>query len=183
MFLMSSQFPPLVAPIIAVSHLVKGDPFDINQVRESKKVKPSDGGANAMETDNTPCPPNNSDSEKTKPTFKDKVTASSSAKKKVNLYDQEEFEIEEDNVIIDKEFLIPEVWFSKTVQNELTVVVKQTLVVRLLSGDLGYTGLMTGIRTVLKPKGEYHITDLQNKLFLLEFELKSDYYHVLLDEP
>lgn len=69
------------------------------------------------------------------------------------------------------------------VQNELTAAAKKTLVVRLLSGDLGYTGLVTGIRTVLKPKGEYHIMDLQNRFFLLKFELKSDYNHVLLNGP
>lgn len=92
---------------------MKGEPLDINNDRHMKKEKGPKLEPKAMDTDRSSTSPNASKVDRPKPTFIDMVNANNTAKKKIKIYNQEEFEIEDEDIIIDKDLLIPEVWFSE----------------------------------------------------------------------
>lgn len=79
------------------------------------------------------------------------------------------------------ENLIPSVRFSEKIQNELASAIRTNAMVRLLSGGLGYNGLVACIKSPWKPKGGYRIVDLENEYYLVRFDKESDYHHALLD--
>lgn len=91
--------------------LVKGDPPDIENNHEAKKVKNPLSKSAAMEVKTVVT--SHKDPEDVPPAlrspFKDKIIGSQSSKKRVDVYEEIEIEIFDDNVMIDKEDSIPEI--------------------------------------------------------------------------
>lgn len=84
--------------------------------------------------------------------------------------------MDESDVSITTEGRIPLITFSERVWKALENSIKNTVVAQFLSGGFGYKVLKYGIDSVWKPKGGYHIVDLENKYFLVQFDQEMDYH-------
>ena len=109
-----------------------------------------------------------------KPSFKDKLVGKQDKERIISLIEYEEFDFDDEVIMIDNEKIISSIRFSDKIYNEINAMVKQTIVVRLLSGGLGYRVLEVVIKAVWKPTGNYKIMDLKNNYYLIRFSHKSD---------
>ncbi|KAK9042765.1 hypothetical protein V6N11_071125 [Hibiscus sabdariffa] len=112
--------------------------------------------------------------------MKDNVAAIHTADE---IFDDEEIEIQEGDVICSLVDGIISIDFSNRIQSLPEKSLDQTLVVKLLGRRIGYTTLRTKIYEIWKPKQAIRLMDIENDYFLVTFKLCSDYLKVLANGP
>ncbi|CAN1132958.1 hypothetical protein LINPERHAP2_LOCUS7365 [Linum perenne] len=58
-----------------------------------------------------------------------------------------------------------------------------SVVVRLLGRNIGYTYLCHRLRAIWKPVGNMHIVDLDRNCFMIKFSIEQDYFKALTGGP
>lgn len=135
---MSSSVNPLIPIPNPASHLVKGDPSDIQDARDIKKAKTAD---EVMTEANTV-----DENGATQATFKEKLIGNKTKGKEMKLGEVQEIDLDNYDMIVDLSRSTPSIRFSDSVHNEIKNTMKQTIVVQLLARGLGYKGLEAAIK-------------------------------------
>lgn len=115
--------------------------------------------------------------------FKDTLIRNQPKEKEIKLKEYEEIDLDDNDVIIDLDGLIPSIRFIDKIHNEIKESIQQTVVEHLIAEGLGYKGLESAIKAIWRPNGHYTMVDLEDNYFVFQFALESNHLHALLNGP
>ncbi|MBA0757834.1 hypothetical protein Gotri_020896 [Gossypium trilobum] len=112
--------------------------------------------------------------EKTKNSWKDKLIGSSSRSAGFVLESNEDFELLAGDV--QKSFIngIPSIKFSDTIQHIHIWDMENTVILKLLGRNIGFSILHNKIYNLWKPSAPFHLMDIENGYFLARLDNKVD---------
>ncbi|KAH1107992.1 hypothetical protein J1N35_011760 [Gossypium stocksii] len=123
------------------------------------------------------------DSPSEKPiSWKDKLIGSQS-KDSFNKSEGEDFEILEGDVQKTLVNGVPAITFSDRIQQILIQGMENTVVLKLLGRNIGFSVLQNKIYNLWRPSKPMHLMDIENGYFLVKFQNKVDYERVLSEGP
>ncbi|KAI9071659.1 hypothetical protein K1719_046378 [Acacia pycnantha] len=114
------------------------------------------------------------------PSFKDKLLNTDS---NPMLEDDEDIVLEQGDVSIGLNGMIPTVDFATHVLDTLNKKMGLTVVVKLLGRKIGYRYLRSQLQSLWKPSGQLKLIDLHDDCFLVRFQDDLDYQNALLTGP
>ncbi|KAI9080164.1 hypothetical protein K1719_037842 [Acacia pycnantha] len=114
------------------------------------------------------------------PSFKDKLLNTDS---NPMLEDDEDIVLEQGDVSIGLNGMIPTVDFATHVLDTLNKKMGLTVVVKLLGRKIGYHYLRSQLQSLWKPSGQLKLIDLHDDCFLVRFQDDLDYQNALLTGP
>lgn len=122
------------------------------------------------------------------PSFRDMVQGNTSSQTMTQLMEQEEEEddVSDDdtapeNILTDEH--CPAILLSKEEKIQIRKPWKNTLVMKMFDGNVGYMGLMRKLGKKYNLRGEMSLTDIGHKLFIARFTNVADYNFVLIQGP
>ncbi|MBA0699236.1 hypothetical protein Goari_000890 [Gossypium aridum] len=118
------------------------------------------------------------------PTFwKDKLVGHSSKSVYKELDKKEDFDILEGD--IQKSFVngVPFISFSDRIHQILIQGMDNTIVLKLLGRNIGFSVLHNKIHSLWKPSTPLHMMDIENEYFLVKFQNKLDCEKALSEGP
>ncbi|KAG8504048.1 hypothetical protein CXB51_002365 [Gossypium anomalum] len=78
---------------------------------------------------------------------------------------------------------IPAIEFSKRIQQILFKGMETTVVLKLLSWNIGYAALFNQISSLWRPTKPFHIMDIENNYFLAKLQCIEDYNKAISQRP
>lgn len=100
-----------------------------------------------------------------------------------NMFDKDEFVLADFDIIRSIIDGMPSIEFSDRVNNLLIKEIAQTVVIKLLGRNIGYTDLYNKVCSLWKSSHEFRLIDVENGYFLAKFQNTVDYERVLCDGP
>ncbi|KAL4341262.1 hypothetical protein GQ457_08G035530 [Hibiscus cannabinus] len=91
--------------------------------------------------------------------------------------------VEEEDVFLNTSGPFPLLAFSERVHARIDLSMRRSLIICLLGQSIGYKTLLSKIKILWQTQGAFQVFDLANDYFLVMFENKYDYEHVLTWGP
>lgn len=95
----------------------------------------------------------------------------------------DDIELPEDDVLISSLHGSSSIEFSKHIRQILFRDMENTVVLKLLGHNIGYTALLNKIYSLWKPTRSLHLLDIENDYFLVKFHNKIDCDRALSEGP
>lgn len=115
--------------------------------------------------------------------FRDKLVGKTEAYKGSSISLPEDLTIENGDVQVNMEGLVPSITFSRRIQELMSQCMKYALVVKLLGRFIRQDVLHSKIRALWKPTGNFKITELEGGCFMVKLENAEDYQTAMLGGP
>lgn len=115
--------------------------------------------------------------------FKDKLVGGGTRGEPLPEVPPEELLLDDDDVTISTEELVPSISFSQRVQDIMTENMRYTVVVKVLGRFVRYTALYTKISALWKPSSGFRLIELDEGCFLVKLFSNDDYQNALLGGP
>ncbi|KAL4323557.1 hypothetical protein GQ457_11G000710 [Hibiscus cannabinus] len=91
--------------------------------------------------------------------------------------------VHDEDCIVERDGSFPIVRFSDRVHDQIDQCMRNVLVLRLLGHTIGFKTLLSRIQMLWKHVVEFHLIDIDNNYFLVQFASEQDYMKVLMGGP
>ncbi|XP_028808403.1 uncharacterized protein LOC114762972 [Neltuma alba] len=115
--------------------------------------------------------------------FKEKLLKSQASKVKTAVTPSNEVMIEEGDVSVVMDGLIPSITFSQRIKDLLIQCMKLAVVIKVLGRSVHQDILQSKIITLWNPQGDFKLTELEGNCYMVNFENEADYQVTLLGGP
>ncbi|XP_065859791.1 uncharacterized protein [Euphorbia lathyris] len=120
---------------------------------------------------------------KTSSSFKDILLSHSASKENESRAKEEDFEVNEEDVVVDTNNDLPSIVFSDRIHTLMAKAMQLSVVVRLLGKRIGYKVLYNRLMSLWKPASDIKVVDLDNGYYLVKLASVEDYSVALLKGP